>query len=247
MVNVGDPAVGRSRCLSRREVQRPHRARLAGARPGDAHGADGSRDSRIRDYRLKPGMYAQGQSRDRRPRRTCLIVPKIALVDSEGQRGVYQPSDDSRAQVQAGEGRHRGQRAARRSSRACSEGEISRVDRRRRAAPQRSTRGRRRRRAAADGARGGGRGDAPGPRSARRPAPPAAPAANGASATRRRRWRRRRRRQRAGRGQRTRAVSRGVRRQCNGRSPKLTASASNVALSTVTIERSSNGYFGVLE
>jgi len=30
-----------------------------------------------------------------------LVVPKIALVDSEGQRGVYQPSEDSKATFKA--------------------------------------------------------------------------------------------------------------------------------------------------
>jgi hypothetical protein len=30
-------------------------------------------------------------------RQNVLLVPKIALVDSEGRRGVYQPSEDNRA------------------------------------------------------------------------------------------------------------------------------------------------------
>jgi HlyD family secretion protein len=49
-----------------------------------------------RDNKLKPGMYAkvtlEVDSRD-----NVLIVPKASLVDSEGQRGVYQPNDESRA------------------------------------------------------------------------------------------------------------------------------------------------------
>jgi len=49
-----------------------------------------------RDYRLKPGMYAnvdlEIEGRD-----NVLVVPKIALVDSEGKRGVYLPSEDNKA------------------------------------------------------------------------------------------------------------------------------------------------------
>ena len=39
------PGRGRSRRVPRREIQRPHRARVARARSGHAHRADGSRDS----------------------------------------------------------------------------------------------------------------------------------------------------------------------------------------------------------
>ena len=50
-----------------------------------------------RDNKLKPGMYAKVtleiDSRD-----NVLLVPKMAVVDSEGQRGIYQPSDENRAQ-----------------------------------------------------------------------------------------------------------------------------------------------------
>jgi membrane fusion protein, multidrug efflux system len=50
-----------------------------------------------RENKLKPGMYAritlEVDSRD-----NVLIVPKTSLVDSEGQRGVYQPNDENRAQ-----------------------------------------------------------------------------------------------------------------------------------------------------
>lgn len=53
-----------------------------------------------REYRLKPGMYAkvtlEVESRD-----NVLLVPKIALVDSEGSRGVYQPNGESRAAFKA--------------------------------------------------------------------------------------------------------------------------------------------------
>lgn len=51
------------------------------------------------EYRLKPGMYAnvdlEIEGRD-----NVLLVPKIALVDSEGKRGVYKPSDDNKAKFQ---------------------------------------------------------------------------------------------------------------------------------------------------
>ena len=50
-----------------------------------------------RDFRLKPGMYAK-VNLEVDGRENVLIVPKIALVDSEGQRGVFQPSGDNRAE-----------------------------------------------------------------------------------------------------------------------------------------------------
>jgi membrane fusion protein (multidrug efflux system) len=50
-----------------------------------------------RDARLKPGMYAK-VALEIDSRENVLIVPKIALVDSEGKRGVYQPNDQSRAE-----------------------------------------------------------------------------------------------------------------------------------------------------
>jgi hypothetical protein len=49
-----------------------------------------------RDSRLKPGMYAK-VTLEVDSRENVLIIPKTALVDSEGQRGVYQPNDESRA------------------------------------------------------------------------------------------------------------------------------------------------------
>ena len=48
------------------------------------------------DFRLKPGMYARVDL-EIDGRQNVLLVPKIALVDSEGRRGVYQPSEDNRA------------------------------------------------------------------------------------------------------------------------------------------------------
>ena len=48
------------------------------------------------DFRLKPGMYARVDL-EIDGKKNVLLVPKIALVDSEGQRGVYQPSEDNRA------------------------------------------------------------------------------------------------------------------------------------------------------
>jgi HlyD family secretion protein len=49
------------------------------------------------DNRLKPGMYATIVL-EVDTRENVLVVPKTALVDSEGQRGVYQPNDENRAQ-----------------------------------------------------------------------------------------------------------------------------------------------------
>jgi RND family efflux transporter MFP subunit len=48
------------------------------------------------DGRLKPGMYARVdltvEDKD-----NVLVVPKIAVVDSQGERGVYQASEDNKA------------------------------------------------------------------------------------------------------------------------------------------------------
>ena len=49
-----------------------------------------------RESRLKPGMYAK-VNLEIEGRKNVLLVPKISLVDSEGQRGVYQASDENRA------------------------------------------------------------------------------------------------------------------------------------------------------
>jgi HlyD family secretion protein len=49
------------------------------------------------ENRLKPGMYAK-VTLEVDSRENVLLVPKIALVDSEGQRGIYQPNDENRAQ-----------------------------------------------------------------------------------------------------------------------------------------------------
>jgi RND family efflux transporter MFP subunit len=48
-------------------------------------------------YRLKPGMYAN-VTLEIETRENILTVPKIALVDSGGSRGVYQPNADGRAE-----------------------------------------------------------------------------------------------------------------------------------------------------
>jgi RND family efflux transporter MFP subunit len=48
-------------------------------------------------YRLKPGMYAK-VNLEVESKENVLLIPKIALVDSEGQRGVYQANDENRAQ-----------------------------------------------------------------------------------------------------------------------------------------------------
>ena len=51
-------------------------------------------------FRLKPGMYAK-VNLEVETREHVLLVPKVALVDSEGQRGVYQANEDNRAQFKA--------------------------------------------------------------------------------------------------------------------------------------------------
>jgi RND family efflux transporter MFP subunit len=51
-------------------------------------------------FKLKPGMYAK-VNLEVEGRENVLLVPKVALVDSEGQRGVFQSNDQSRAQFKA--------------------------------------------------------------------------------------------------------------------------------------------------
>jgi membrane fusion protein (multidrug efflux system) len=51
-------------------------------------------------YRLKPGMYAN-VTLEIETRENILTVPKVALVDSGGSRGVYQPNDQGRATFKA--------------------------------------------------------------------------------------------------------------------------------------------------
>jgi membrane fusion protein (multidrug efflux system) len=48
-------------------------------------------------FRLKPGMYARVQLTAER-RENALVVPRAAIVDLEGQRGVYVVDDASTAQ-----------------------------------------------------------------------------------------------------------------------------------------------------
>jgi membrane fusion protein (multidrug efflux system) len=47
-------------------------------------------------FRLKPGMYARVQLTAER-RENALVVPRAAIVDLEGQRGVYVVDDASTA------------------------------------------------------------------------------------------------------------------------------------------------------
>ncbi|HUE85591.1 MAG TPA: efflux RND transporter periplasmic adaptor subunit [Vicinamibacterales bacterium] len=50
-----------------------------------------------RTYRLKPGMYAK-VTLEIETRDNVLTVPKVALIDSGGTRGVYQPNGEGRAE-----------------------------------------------------------------------------------------------------------------------------------------------------
>jgi RND family efflux transporter MFP subunit len=47
-------------------------------------------------FRLKPGMYARVDLTVE-DKEGVLVVPKIALIDSQGERGVYQPGEDNKA------------------------------------------------------------------------------------------------------------------------------------------------------
>lgn len=49
-----------------------------------------------RENKLKPGMYARVTLEVDR-RENVLVIPKNALVDSQGRRGVFQPNDENRA------------------------------------------------------------------------------------------------------------------------------------------------------
>jgi membrane fusion protein (multidrug efflux system) len=48
-------------------------------------------------FRLKPGMYAK-VNLEVETRENVLLVSKVALVDSEGSRGVYQANAENRAE-----------------------------------------------------------------------------------------------------------------------------------------------------
>ena len=159
LVSVGDPALVEVDAF-------PARSSTAGSRASRPSSIRRRAPRRwkskfpIRDFRLKPGMYAK-VNLEIEDRENVLLVPKIALVDSEGQRGVYQPSDDSRPHFKAVKVGHR-RRRARRDPRRPQRRRDHRLGGRRRPAPQRST-ARRRGRPAVSGAAPGGRG---GPRRA---------------------------------------------------------------------------------
>jgi RND family efflux transporter MFP subunit len=53
-----------------------------------------------RGNKLKPGMYARVDLTVE-DKNNALVIPKIALVDSQGERGVYQPSADNKAKFKA--------------------------------------------------------------------------------------------------------------------------------------------------
>ncbi len=53
-----------------------------------------------RGNKLKPGMYARVDLTVE-DKSNALIIPKISLIDSQGERGVYQPSEDNRAKFKA--------------------------------------------------------------------------------------------------------------------------------------------------
>ena len=72
---------------------------------------DGSRIPESHN-RLKPGMYARVDLTVE-DKSNALVIPKIALVDSQGQRGVYQPGADNRAKFKPVRVGHRKQRRCR--------------------------------------------------------------------------------------------------------------------------------------
>ena len=135
------------------------------------------------NFRLKPGMYAK-VTLEVESKENVLLIPKVALVDSEGQRGVYQANGESRAEFKPVKiGIEDAERVEILDG--LSEGEMVVSDRRRRAAPQRPARDRRRQRRP-------GRLQSRWPRRAGSGRP-------GARAPRRRRWSRRPGRPAAGR------------------------------------------------
>ena len=108
------PGRGRGRCLPWREVQRQDRARRAGARSRDPHGRDGSRNSQRRQP-AEAGHVCAHQPHRRRAQEHA-GAPKSAVIDFESKRGVWMPNDENRAKFVPVEARHRGRRAASRSS-----------------------------------------------------------------------------------------------------------------------------------
>jgi HlyD family secretion protein len=99
MVGVGDPAIVEVDALPG-EKFKGRVARVSPILDPATRTAQMEVEVPNRDYRLKPGMYAK-VNLEMEGRDNVLIVPKISLVDSEGQRGVYQPNDNSRAQFKA--------------------------------------------------------------------------------------------------------------------------------------------------
>ncbi len=58
------------------------------------------------DNKLKPGMYAR-INLTVEDRKGALVVPKSAVIDFENKRGVWMPNEENRADVRAGDARHR--------------------------------------------------------------------------------------------------------------------------------------------
>ena len=92
------------RRVSRRAVHGRGQPRGAGVRSGDAHGARWKSKCPNPGFRLKPGMYARVRlTVERRP--NALTVPRSAVVDTEGKRGVFMVDNDQTArfrEVQTG-------------------------------------------------------------------------------------------------------------------------------------------------
>jgi HlyD family secretion protein len=95
-VNVGDPAAVEVDAFPG-ETFRGRIARVSPILDPATRTAPMEIEIPNREYRLKPGMYAK-VSLEVEQRENALIVPKISLIDSEGQRGVYVANEESRAQ-----------------------------------------------------------------------------------------------------------------------------------------------------
>jgi HlyD family secretion protein len=96
MVGVGDPAVVEVDAFPG-ETFRGRIARVAPILDPATRTAPMEVEIPNREYRLKPGMYAK-VNLEVENRKDILTVPKVSLVDSEGQRGVYVANSENRAQ-----------------------------------------------------------------------------------------------------------------------------------------------------
>ena len=96
LVNVGDQAYVEVDAYPGRDLPRAHRPRLPGPRPGHAHRDDGSRDPQRATIASSQGC-TRAWLLTIEERENALLVPKVAVVDVEGKRGVFVADAENKA------------------------------------------------------------------------------------------------------------------------------------------------------